>query len=138
MQPIIHRSYLYIMPVPANNPANSKINFESIQQLQGANIYALQVVTNIGGSLNEFSYTETLNCSVTFVKNDIEIIKNYPLSDYTNDLNSYPIAPAGRVWQLPLRMFTPQNFDLTKSFVTFHTAFTGVLERTILFNFIYK
>lgn len=138
MQPIIKKSYLYIMPVPAVNTVNSKINFESIQQLQGADIYALQVVTNVGGVYNEFQQVETLNCSLTFVKNDIEIIKNYPLSDFTNDLNVYPIAPAGRFWQLPIRMITPQKIDLTKSFVTFHTAFTSVQDRTILFNFFYK
>lgn len=138
MQPIIHKSYLYSMPIPLSCPANTKINFDSIQELQGVDIYSLQVITNIGSVANEFQLADTLLVSLTLVKNDIEIIKNYPLSDLTNDLNIYPIAPAGRFWQLPMRMFKPQQFDLTKSYVTFQSAYTSIIERPILFNFIYK
>jgi len=140
MQPIAFKTYLYLMPMPDTGTANTKINFESIQALQGADIYGLQLITNTGGvsPSNEVPIEGTLavNMSLTLVRDDIEIIKNHPLYDFNNDLFNYP--PTGNYWQLPIRMFTPQKFDLTKSYVTIH-ANVGVLTNYVaMINFIYK
>lgn len=140
IQPIAFKTYLYLMPMPDTGTANTKINFESIQALSGADIYGVQLITNCGGvsPSNEIPVEAVLavNMSLTLVRDDIEIIKNYPLYDLNNDLFNYP--PTGQYFQLPIRMFTPQRFDLTKSYVTIHSNVGALTNYVAMINFIYK
>jgi hypothetical protein len=140
MQPIAFKTYNYLLPLSGPGTANTKINFESIQALEGADIYGLQLITNTGGvsPSNEtaIGVTFAINCSITLVRGDIEIIKNHPLSDFNNDTFNY--IPNGQYYQLPIRMFTPQKFDLTKSFVTIHTNLGPISNSVAMINFIYR
>tara|TARA_R110000868_G_scaffold167670_3_gene402063 strand:- start:849 stop:1277 length:429 start_codon:yes stop_codon:yes gene_type:complete len=139
-QPIILKSYLYALPIPAIITAGTQVNFEQIELLENAAIYSIQVVTSTGG-ISPYGRTameegDIITCSptLTLIKNNVTIVKQSPLIDYSNTSN---FTSPFDYWKNYQRMFSPQNFDLTKSFITFNE---GILfaNGVILFNFIYK
>jgi hypothetical protein len=139
IQPIAFKTYLYLMPMPAIGTPNTKVNFESIQALEGADIYGLQLISNTSvlpyGNGQPVSVFAGIYMSLTLVRGNTEIVKNHPLNDFNNDLYGY--TPNGGFYQLPIRMYTPQKFDLTKSYVTIHGN-VALPDTYAMINFIYK
>jgi hypothetical protein len=131
LQPIIENAYLVEVNL-GTIAAQKQINFNFIPQLEGSQIYGIQVFSrdNFGTTPNGATTTTIggiASLSVTFTEGDNQTLYQYPLYDLVSSAN------AG--FQ---RMFNNKRLNLTKSFVTINSITGLANNESVVFLFHYR
>lgn len=130
-QPIIHKSYLVEIPIPA--PANQQqINFNFIPQLEGSTIYGVSayaspVLSTSPNGATLVSAAGLAAIAVTFAVGDNQDVYLMPCVDlYSPTIGGF------------IRIFNNKKLNLTKSYITILNAGAITANQAVCFNFIYR
>jgi hypothetical protein len=131
MQPIAERTYTVELSLGAV-AVQKVINFNFVPQLEGKEIYGVQVFSRTDLALSPNGATMVTqvglaDLTATFVVDDTQDIFLTPVSDLNSPLQNGFI-----------RMFKNKRLNLTKSFVTIQSVATVANNESIVFQFIYR
>lgn len=131
MQPIAEKTYTVELNL-GTVAVQKQINFNFVPQLEGKEIYAIQVFSRTDMQLSPNGSTMVTqvglaDLTVTFTVDDTQDIFLYPVSDLNSPLQNGFI-----------RMFKNKRLNLTKSFVTIQSVATVANNESVVFQFIYR
>jgi hypothetical protein len=130
MVPIAQKTYTTEVKFPNISPG-TQVNFGFIAQLEGAEIYGIECLTqqDIGASPNQnfpIDIAGVPSLYVTFVVGESEDLYKIPCSDLNSFFN-----------QGITRSFNKLKINFTKSYVTVNSSLNLTVDYSICFNFIY-
>jgi hypothetical protein len=131
MQPIAERTYTVELSL-GTVAVQKVINFNFVPQLEGKEIYGVQVFSRTDLALSPNGATMVTqvglaDLTVTFTVDDTQDIFLMPVSDLNSPLQNGFI-----------RMFKNKRLNLTKSFITIQSVVTVANNESIVFQFIYR
>ena len=131
MQPIAEKTYTVELNL-GTVAVQKQINFNFVPQLEGKEIYGVQVFSRTDLALSPNGSTMATqvglaDLTVTFTVDDTQDVFLYPVSDLNSPLQNGFI-----------RMFKNKRLNLTKSYVTIQSVATVANNESIVFQFIYR